>query len=496
MALAVLSGLLLAAALPSPGIWIVSWVGLVPLLVAIREARMRDAALLGLTCGLVYYGIFSFSMSILGFLCWAFVVLVQTTAMVVFAAVACPLMKARNTWLRCLAVPAAWTAMQWMRGLGIFGVRLGSFAHTQANNLPVTQICSITGPWGIDFLLSFVSVALVYALFPGRDKRSLAPLAAALSLSIVVVASGWLTLRNTPDYVPKTKVAIIQGNIIGKDGRASEDSRLCLSIYKQMSRQAAAGKPDLIVWPETVITSRVWDDRLGKHFSELAAETRTNYAIGGYDLPEDPSQPEGYNSSFFYGRNGEKLGVYHKVHLVPFAEYIPYRETMPWLACFSFRETEVLAGESHQLVETEIGKVGTSICFESLFAGIAREETLKGAAFLLVLTNDSWFGRTQFARLHLMASRQRAIENRRYVVQSSTTGISGIIDPYGRVVRELGIHERGIVTGRIAPLHKITPYTRFGDWLAYLCAAFTLVALLVCRHEQKTRTKSRRKRRP
>ena len=491
LALAAISGLLLAAAMPMPGVWAASWFGLVPLLVAIRGARARDAALFGLICGLVYYGMFIFWLSLLGYASWALLVLLQTAFMVLFAASACPLMRVRSVLLRCLAVPAAWTAMQWMRGLGIFGFNLGSFAHTQANNLPVAQLGSITGPWGVDFLLCLVSVALVDALFPEPDKRNLAPAAAALAVSIVVVAGGWLALRRTPDYLPKTKVAIIQGSIIGKDHRALQDSRKCLFAYEQMSRAAAADKPDFIIWPETVIPSRVWDNRLGLLFSQLAATTHTNYLVGAYDLPEDPYRPEGYNSAFFYDRQGKKLGVYHKVHLVPFGEYVPWREQMPWLGFLSFRKVDVLADESHQLVKTEIGKVGTSICFESMFAGIAREETLRGAEVLVVITNDSWFNRTRFARQHLMVSRLRAIENRRYVVQSSTTGISGIIDPYGRIVSELGIYKRGIVTGKIAALHTITPYMRFGDWLAYACTAFALVMLWVRRREQSLQAETR-----
>lgn len=223
----------------------------------------------------------------------------------------------------------------------------------------------------------------------------------------------------------------------------------------------------------------------------IARALGTNYLIGAYDLPEDPSLPEAYNSAFFYNREGTKLGVYHKVHLVPFGEYVPYREQVPWLGRFSFRKTDVLADKTHELVETEIGKVGTAICFESTFPGISRKQTRGGAAALFVITNDSWFNRTQLARQHLMLSRLRAIETRRYVVRSSSTGISCIIDPYGRIVNELGIYQRGIVTGKIAALHGITPYTRFGDWLAYVCTAFALMALWVYRREQSVHAKTR-----
>lgn len=491
LALAVVSGLLLAAALPKPGVWATAWIGLIPLLITIRGASARDAALFGLICGLVYYGITLFTLSILGYAPWALLTLLQAAYMAIFAALACPLMKSRPVWLRYLAVPAAWTAMQWVRCLGIFGYSFGSFAHTQANILSISQLCSVTGPWGIDFLLCLVNLALADAVFSESGKRKITPAAAALALSLIVGACGWLALRSSPSYPTKAKIAIIQGNMLGNGYTTTQDIRNSLHVYQQMSRMAVSANPDIIVWPETVISANVRDNGLGFILSRFAASTHTNYIVGAYDPSEDPFLPESYNSAFFYGMQGEKLGVYHKVRLVPFGEYVPFRKQIPWLKRFSFREQDVLSGKSHKLVETEIGKVGMAICFESMFPEIARVETLGGATALCVITNDSWFKRTQFASQHLMMSRLRAIENRRYVLHGGATGISAIIDPYGRVISELGIFKRGTVTGKIAALHTVTPYMRLGNWLAYVCTIFTLIMLEAYRREQKLRIKDR-----
>jgi apolipoprotein N-acyltransferase len=121
-------------------------------------------------------------------------------------------------------------------------------------------------------------------------------------------------------------------------------------------------------------------------------------------------------------------------------------------------------------------KVGVSICFESLFPQISRLETLDGACTLVVITNDAWFGRTQAARQHLMMSQLRAVENSRYVIRGAATGISAIIDPWGRVRNQLSIFEQGIVRGYFRPRSILTPYARLGDCFAYACLVLALVA--------------------
>ncbi len=150
---------------------------------------------------------------------------------------------------------------------------------------------------------------------------------------------------------------------------------------------------------------------------------------------------------------------------------------MPWLERYGIRDVDVLPGESHNLIASEIGRIGVSICFESLFPAVSAQETRNGAKALVIITNDAWFKRTQAARHHMMMARLRAVENRRYVVRAAATGISAIIDPSGRVVGELPIYRRGILTGRIASLDGLTPYARFGDWFVAACGAIALASL-------------------
>jgi len=471
--LAIASGVLLAVSMPKPGWWPTAWIGLVPLLIAIRGARARDAARCGLVTGFVYYGVICFWLTIFGWLPWFLVALKEAFWLMLFAVAASRLLPERIGWFGYIAVPAAWTVSQWARVLGPLGFTWGSLAHTQANVLPVIQLASITGPWGIDFIVCLLNLALANLLVPAQGRRRLVPILASLVLAAAAWIAGYAVLHSAPGPRARTRVAIIQGCLPHEINPGPEYVPAAYSAYAEMSRQAAKSKPDFIVWPETTIVDEITDTRWGPQISQLARETGANYIIGGYDFSGDP-EGRSYNSAHFFDRASGRIGVYHKVHLVPYGEYVPFRKQMPWLERYGIREVDVLPGRSHELIPTEIGKVGVSICFESLFPAVSAQETRSGASALVIITNDAWFKQTQAARHHAMMARLRAVENRRYVVRAAATGISAIIDPCGRLLSELDIYKSGILTGCIRPLTGLTPYARFGDWFVFGCVAVLL----------------------
>jgi apolipoprotein N-acyltransferase len=477
VALAAFSGLLLALSMPKPGWWPLAWVGLAPLLIALHRSRTHEALLYGLVTGAVYYGVILYWLILFGSLPWLLVVLLETACLTAFAVLAWWVKPSKIGLGGFLAVPAAWTLVQWIRTLGPYAFDWGSFAHTQANAVPIIQLSTLTGPWGIEFLVCLTNLLVAGALLNARTLSRAALAVTGVSLPVIawLVGSSVIPARLPAD--PGIKVAIIQGNL--DQGMRATRAGLAKTFgaYAKMSTRAAAGYPDLVVWPESVLTTDVTDDGYGYVISLLARLTGCNYIVGGYEPAENPSVEESYNAAHFYDRKGRKLGTYRKVRLVPYGEFVPLRKQLPWLKRYGIRPVDVLPGKSHKLIKTELGRIGTSICFESLFPQVSRVETRRGAAILTVITNDSWFGRTQAARQHMMMSKLRAAENRRYVVRAASTGVSAIIDPYGRTVRELGAHRQGTVTGRIAPGRGLTPYARFGDWFAYVCAGMVLLGL-------------------
>lgn len=474
---AIIFGLLLALAMPRPGIWLLAWVALVPLFVALRGTSSRTGAVLGLVSGLVYFAIVLFWMTIFGSLPWILLSAAQAVFVAVFCALAVRLLPVRTGWAGFIAVPALWTAMQWVRALGPYGFTWGSLAHISAETLPVAQMASITGPWGIDFIVCAFNLAIADLLIVHDGRRRIAPavIAGVVVLAIVsvgkVVSDGKLEEGNV-------RVAVVQGDIArGLRPAPADRISTAFQTYSDLSVAASMADPDIIVWPESALVMQLADPGWGTLVSALAARTGANYLVGAYDGVSDDPEAGYYNAAHFYNRSGDRTGVYHKVHLVPYGEFVPLRERLPWLKRYGIREQDVTAATDHVLLDSEFGKLGVSICFESTFSSISQKETRDGAVALFVITNDSWFGRSQAARQHMMMSRLRAIENRRYVVRAASTGISAIIDPYGRVMSQAGLFTQRVLFGTIKPLKGVTLYTRSGDYFAYLSALVCLIFL-------------------
>lgn len=475
--LSVVSGLILASAMPKPGWWFASWFGLVPLLLALRKSTPKQGALCGLVAGFVYFAVICVWLTIFGYLPWFLVALKEAVWVALFAGVAVRFLQ--NGGVRAyLGVPAVWTVIQWVRVFGPLGFTWGSFAHTQADVLVITQLGSITGPWGIDFLVCLANVAVAEVIYSILSRANIARALGYFLLTALLVSAvayyGHHRLRKpaTPSE-QKHSAVIIQGSLTHDVNPKPEYVVEAYMLYHAMTSFAGLSKPDLVVWPETTIVDCITKQRWGPLISRLAKNIRANMVVGGYDYSGD-AQGRNYNAAHFFDRAGRKIGVYRKVHLVPYGEYVPFRKQLPWLKRYGIREVDVLPGKKHALVETDIGTIGTAICFESIFPAVTAKEVRNGASLLVVITNDAWFKRSQAARQHLMMARLRAVETRRYVVRAASTGISAIIDPQGRIVSQLGIFRRGIVRGSVIPVSVLTPYVRFGDWFAYACIVMAI----------------------
>lgn len=480
------SGLILALALPRPGTWLAAWIGLVPLMLALQRKKdlsqsdrgadrtFLRAGLCGLITGLVYYGIILDWITLFGYLPWISLIVYQALYLAAFAALYVRLQPSRIGWMGYAAVPGAWVVLQFIRTLGAYGFIWGSFAHTQADNLLVAQIASVTGPWGIDFLVCFVNVALAVSLL--GPARKIVPLAVAGVLTLAVCVFGLVSLNAKPMAGQTKTVAIVQGALSNGFDTDSMYTRRALSTYTTLTLQAAGGHPDVILWPETTLpinlSTPFWDDVLGS----LSTACRAELLVGGYDT--DPTTGRGYNALFCFNARVRK-GTYRKVRLVPFGEFVPLRDRLPFLKHYGVRPDDVLAAKEHVLLDSRLGKLGVSICFESLFPQIARTETLSGARVLCVVTNDSWFKRTQANREHLMMAKLRAIENRRFVLRAAETGISAVIDPFGRIRSQLGLFRQGIITDKVQPSSRLTVYSRWGDWFAYASIAIMMLGVIL-----------------
>jgi len=476
------SGALLFLAFPRPALYPLAWVALVPLLVAIRRARPAASVLLGLVSGFVFFSVLLYWVAIFGYAPWLLLAVAEGLSVAVFALLAS--FAYRRGRFDVLLIPSLWTAIEWVRSLGSYGFTWGGLAYSQAPWPDIIQLASITGPWGVTFLIVFVNAALA-GLVSRRDRRSLRWTAAAGAMVYAAWLGGVLSQAIWAARVsdmPAEKVAMVQGGI-EMTWRSSGLAERIYQTYWPMT-ETITGKPDFIVWPESALPDDIETSPvLREEMSSLARRMGAYMLVGGMHEVPDERAPGGrreYNGAYLISPSGRITGAYYKVHLVPFGEFVPGRRWIPFLDRYPILDADRYPGPGYNTLHTQHGDIGVAICFESIFPQIARRLARDGAQMLFIITNDSWFKRTAAAAQHHEFAVFRAVENRRYVARNATTGITSLITPLGRVTGTADLGARQVVSGLVRMIPNRTLYTRYGDWFAGLCAAFGLIGLLFC----------------
>ncbi len=448
--LSAVSGGLLVLVFPKPGLYLLAYVSLVPLLFAVRRARsVRSASFLGFACGLVYFGGVLYWINVLSKWAgiWANIAYVSLVIFqALFIAAAAALIKVALgifPGYSMLLVPLIWTAVEWVRSLGPYGVTGGGLGYSQADILPILQSARLFSSYGISFLIVLVNEALARTVLERRARY----LITAFCLFSLVFLAGYLRMATYRETGRPMKVAVIQANVpqdVKLDYGLAYD---IVSAHETASRKALAQKPDVIIWPETAVTIYLFETRtLLAKVKKLVRESRTCYLIGTPYREKDRI----YNSVAAFDRRGEVVGRYDKQRLVPFGEYLPLRPLFyPMLGENPMFAEDYNSNPRPSLLETAGAKAAVAVCFESTLPYLVRNRVRKGADFIVVATNDAWFFRTPALEEHLAASRLRAVENNMYVVQAANTGISAIIDPLGRVVKRAEVDRTEVLSGTI-----------------------------------------------
>jgi len=285
---------------------------------------------------------------------------------------------------------------------------------------------------------------------------------------------------------PALRVAAVQGNV--EQGRVWDPTALrsILDNHIRLSLQAVDAGADLIVWPESSVPIRgglEGDPSTRAMLAQFARQHDTTMVVGSPHFEtSDEGEPAVTNAAFIVRADGQWAGRYDKVHLVPWGEYVP----LSWLFRFVAPLVEAVAGFRHgspdqALFDDEAGGVppfAMAICYEIVFPDHVRRQVARGATFVTTITNDAWFGDTFAPYQHFSMARLRAVETRRYVVRAANTGISGMIDPWGRVLAATALDESALVMASIRPRTARTWYVTWGDVLPRLCVVLTLVGSL------------------
>jgi apolipoprotein N-acyltransferase len=360
--------------------------------------------------------------------------------------------------------------------------------------LPVAQLASVFGVYGLSALVAFVNASLAYALLSGRRAR----LAALASACVVLLAVGsWGAARIAEGSLTREgaaiRIGLIQGNVAQEDKWNPGQAQRIFTTYLAMTRDAVKRGAEVVIWPESSTPFMFEEDAAsGTVLRDLAREVRVPILFGSDQVDRSADPVRLYNAAFLVAPDGNTAAVYRKMHLVPFGEYIPFKQALYFVSPLVERFAEFSPGASMVMLPVGSHLVNTAICYEVVYPSLMREAILQGSQLLTTITNDAWYGRSSAPYQHFELASMRAIEQGRYLARAANTGISGVVDPYGRVVRQSGIFEQVGLVEEARLLTGRTVYSAIGDTVAYLSLAATAAAFLVPRRVRAAPPRRRR----
>jgi apolipoprotein N-acyltransferase len=493
-ALAALSGLLLALSFPSFGSPGFAWIALGPLLVALGGST--SAFLLGLLTGIIYFAGTLYwitdVMHLYGDLqLWTSILI--NAALVAYLALFPAFFAVAMRRLivvagpnAVLAAPLVWVTSELGRTYILTGFPWVLLGYSQVPVLPIAQLASVVGVYGLSALVAFVSAALVCAAGPASSADGRFAFARfvpiVLSAVLLTVVSLWGGRRLAAAELTRSgeeqTFGLIQGNVDQSIKWDASRASAIFAEYLRMTRQAIAQGARVVVWPESSTPFFFEEDRpSAEQIRGIARSTRVPIIVGSDEL-ERSQPPRYYNAAFMVGADGETKATYRKMHLVPFGEYVPLKQLLFFAERLVQAVSDFSPGLEQVLLPLGSHPVSTAICYEIVYPNLVRQGVARGGELLTTITNDAWFGRTSAPHQHFAQASMRAIENGRYLVRAANTGISGIVDPYGRVLARSAIFEPAVIVGRARLLTEKTVYTRIGDAFAYACLLGTAVLLI------------------
>ena len=488
-----------------------AWIALVPMAILIKNSSCKNNFYIGFLTGFLHYiTLIYWLTSTLGtygklpvFLSIPLLILLSAylaSYMGIFAAIL--------GWLRpspvisILLLPALWVLLEYIRSFFFTGFPWELTGYSQFNNLNIIQISDIFGVYGVSFLiiLSNISVALIIVHLKGSswygEKTTLKEAALPALVFVLILSGTWFygkqrlkTIDSIANGADSINVALIQGNIDQtiKWDKAYQQSTL--EKYIRLSKSVKKNNPDLIVWPETAAPFYL------QHNKELSTillngicDTDTDFIIGAPSFALENNRGKYFNSAYLINRKGEILGKYDKSHLVPFGEYIPFSKCFPFLNKIVEGAGDFHHGRKGVVLNWDKSKLAILICYEIIFPQLAGAMSNHNASLIINITNDAWYGRSSAPFQHFSMAIFRAVENRRSLVRAANTGISGFIDPAGRVLAKTDIFKKAAVTCQVPLMHDKSFYSRYGNFLIIACFGVVFIFSALCLYNKKKRS--------
>lgn len=395
-----------------------------------------------------------------------------------FGAVVRTLAHHRGSAVALAASPFVWIASEYGR-LALFGgfpwVLLG---YSQVSVLPVAQLASVTGVFGLSGVLTAAAAALAWGTLDRSRRRWWPAIVVAAGVGALAAWGSWRVREGAllEDGRPLT-VGIVQANVPQDEKWDPLYADEIFDRYLRLTRHVIDRGARLVLWPESATPFSFAQSAEGMIVRQLARDAGVSILLGS-DLYEPGPPTRLYNAAFLIQPDGDVGGVYRKVRLVPFGEYVPFQSVLFFAAPLVQAVSDFAPGEAVNPLPLDGGQISTAICYEVVYPGLIREGVLNGSALLTTITNDAWFGRSSAAWQHFAMASMRAIEQGRFLVRSANTGISGVVDPYGRVRAQSDLFVEYTHVEDVRLLEGTTVYGRTGDLVVWLSLGITAAALV------------------
>jgi apolipoprotein N-acyltransferase len=388
-----------------------------------------------------------------------------------------------------LLFPAIWVILEYIRTLTEISFPWNFTGYALTPILPLAQLASVTGVWGLSYIIVFgncIILELLISMYKDSLlKIKLYQLSLFCLVLIVIAVWGSLRLGKYSDFKEKTRISLIQSNIDqgNWNGRVSLDTSM--TITEQLVFEAREQKPDLIIFPESGVycyLERQWREKM--QVFQWARNTGVPMIIGTLHFERGSDNPfykyRVYNAVFFLDRETQEFERYFKIRLLPFSEALPFEGIFPIISRLNLGESDFKRGTEEVIFSIDHLdlKPAPFLCYEIIFPDFVRNRVTAGANLLANLTNDGWFGHSTGPYHHAEMSRMRSIENGVSLARCANSGISILVDPVGRILGKTGLYERAVLTADVPRQVIKTFYGRFGNWV--IKTAFLIIIIFAC----------------
>lgn len=376
-----------------------------------------------------------------------------------------------------VSLPFLWVGMEYFRTLSEFAFPWSDLGYTQSYFLYILQIVSVISVHGLSFLIVAVNI-LIWQVFRKslQPERRVTSAFASLAIVLALLAFGWIEMPRFPEQ-GTIDVALLQGSVPLEVKWAKGNEEHSFQLYDSLTHSVMDTSVKLYIWPETSAPCYLTHHAdCRARVGDIVRTSNGYHLVGALGAMYTNGEQRYYNSCYQFNPTGQLEQRYAKVKLVPFSEHVPYQDYLPFLEKKVLRKyltfidrygvqwwSDFHPGDSALLFHLPEASYGVLICFESTFPEYMRQMIRDGADFIVGITNDTWFGRSVGIHMHSRIFIARAVENRCWAARVANSGLTYIVDDYGRIREQLDLYDIAALRGKVGKLNGYSLYTRFGD---------------------------------